>query len=49
MEPQGRGGIFSRANNEEKVIEERLKGKYLYPGKEEFGWNRRTTIIKPYK
>lgn len=31
----GRGGTFSRAKNEEKVNEDRLRGKYLYPGEED--------------
>lgn len=42
---EGRGGIFSRAKNEEKVDEDSLRGTYLYPGEGDFGWNRRTAVI----
>ena len=28
-----------------KVDEDRLKGTYLCPGEDDFGWNRRTAVI----
>lgn len=36
---------MSRAKNEEKVDEDRLRGTYVCPGEEDFGWNRRTAVI----